>query len=170
MKIITLLILSIIPATSLALSLVDPCIKEWPKSVPAGKIQMKYRISESCKPTNVNILVSEPSGAFDKFAMCQIKRVFPYWDPSEPIETITVEEYEKRLAQNRDEAPDKYHYRKIHAVNNSGEKVTLTCYFTKEWVVTGHAVGNGKTESPVKPEYIKSLPEQSFESTFESEF
>lgn len=169
MKIAAILLIWILPATSMALSLVNPCTKDWPKDTPAGKIQMKYRISEKCEPEDVRFLISEPDGAFNDFAMCHIKRVIPYWDPSETMETITIEEYERRIEENRAAAPDRYHYREIHAMDNAGERIKVTCYFNKDWAVTGHAVGDGKTEKPVTEDFIRSLPEQNFESTFESE-
>ncbi|MEX2961179.1 hypothetical protein [Microbulbifer sp. TYP-18] len=169
MKFVALFIITMLPGISMALSIASPCTKHWPKDTPTGKIQLKYRISESCEPKDVKFIVSEPNGEFNDFAMCHIKRVFPYWDPSELMETITMEEYEKRIEEARRAEPDKYHHRTIHVVDSSGSQVALTCYFNKEWSVTGHSARYGETVKSVNSNYVESLPEQSFESTFESE-
>ena len=129
---------------------------------------MTYRISNVCEPKNVQFLISEPSGEFNDFAMCEIKRIFPSWNPNEPMETITVEEAESRLEEARIAEPDKYHHRAIHAVDSAGDNVTLSCYFNKEWVITSYALGIGDTVKLVNSDYVESLPVQRYESKFET--
>lgn len=168
MKVFALFIITMFPAVLMALSLSSPCTNKWPKDTPAGKVQVKYRISEYCEPEDVKFIISEPSGEFNDFAMCHIKRVFPYWAPSEPMKTITMKEYEKRIEEGRLSEPDKYHHRTIHAVDSTGNQIILTCYFNKDWAVTSHAIRVGKTLKPVDSDYVKSLPDQNFDSKFKS--
>ena len=167
-----LFILSIIPLTSIALTLSgpDPCRVKWPKKTPPGNIEMKYRISETCEPKKVNFIVSKPKGAFNDYAMCKIKQLSPYWywDSSKAHEVITEEEYKKRTKEEP-KPPEKFKSTEIHAVDNKGKTIKLACYFNKEGVLTSREVDNRKTIKSVTVEYINKLPEQSFKAEFKTE-
>ena len=169
MKIFILIFISLFPASTVALSLVSPCNKVWPKNVQSGKIILKYRISETCEPTKITFVVSEPNGVFNELAMCEIKRIYPFWPSREPMVTISEKENKRLNDEYREALPEKYHSKRIHFKDVSGERMTLSCFSNKERNITGYEVENGKNEIVVDSDYIKSLPEQSFESLFESE-
>lgn len=85
------------------------------------------------------------------------------------LDPISESKYEDMLLQYRTSYPEKYHQRSILVENGAVEKASLTCYFTEEWTLFGHAVQSAAGATDAGPEYVRCLPKQRFRASFEAE-
>jgi len=171
MKLIFAVIAFVLPVSASALSVRNGCGDFWPEGIESGHVDMTYSVNARCETTDIQFNTSRPEGAFEELAKCYINRSIPVGYPGTDLnlEPISESEYEDMLEQFRNSHPDKHHQRSILVENGAGEEVALTCYFTEEWSLSGHAVQNSAGSTDVDPEYVRRLPRQRFKATFESE-
>jgi hypothetical protein len=138
-----------------------------PRDDAVGLVQIRYRVSEDCEPSEVRFQSPAPPRSLQDAALCIVRWVQP--DGVTRGEPISEREYRRLREIERKNHAERHHSRSIRVTLGGGAQTLLTCHFDPQWKRIRSTMTvtrpDGATESVDFTDF-DSLPEQFEEFEF----